>query len=155
MNQRFPHIFDWKVLWTAHTRPRQEIIIIMTWYKGADVGRRCLAWLQRNFRWWSGSWSGTFISGTGLIGQGTGKKRTGNLNFGCLTLKRGSCFGQCFGLVCVVSHAIWWCQVVTRWSPWSLGAARVFPGGYRAQNECVRKLRKRWFLCPGIKRGGF
>ena len=59
----------------------------------------CLGRLRRNFRWWSGSWSGTFISGTGPIGQGTGEKRAGNLNFGRFALKADGCFGQCFGLV--------------------------------------------------------
>ena len=46
----------------------------------------CLGRLRRNFRWWSGSWSGTFISGTGPIGQGTGEKRAGNSNFGRFAL---------------------------------------------------------------------
>ena len=46
----------------------------------------CLGRLRRNFRWWSGSWSGTFISGTGPIGQGTGEKRAGNSNLGRFTL---------------------------------------------------------------------
>ena len=41
----------------------------------------CLGRSQQNFRWGSGSWSGTFISGTGPIGQGSGEKRAGNLNF--------------------------------------------------------------------------
>ena len=42
---------------------------------------RCLAQLQPNFWWWSGSLSGTFITGTGPIGQGMGKKKAENLNF--------------------------------------------------------------------------
>ena len=46
----------------------------------------CLGQSSRNFRWWSESWSGTFISGTGPIGQGTGEKKEGNLNFGRVTL---------------------------------------------------------------------
>ena len=36
---------------------------------------------DKNFLWRSGAWSGTFISGTGQIGQGSGEKRAGNLNF--------------------------------------------------------------------------
>merc|ERR1719277_275189 len=60
---------------------------------------RCLARLRPNFRWRSGSWSGTFISGTGPIGQGTGEKRAGNLNFGRFRLKDGACFGKFYGLV--------------------------------------------------------
>ena len=36
---------------------------------------------RRNFRRWSGSWSGTFISGSGPVGQGSVKKRAGNSNF--------------------------------------------------------------------------
>ena len=35
----------------------------------------------RNFRWWSGMVSGTFISGTSPIRQGLAEKRAGNLNF--------------------------------------------------------------------------
>ena len=46
-----------------------------------------------------------------------------------------------------------------RWSlgglGWSLGAARGLPGGFRAQKDCFRKLRKWCFLPPGINRGGF
>jgi len=46
-----------------------------------------------------------------------------------------------------------------RWSlggpRWSPGAARGLPGGFRAQNECLKKLRKRCFLPPGAKMGGF
>ena len=38
---------------------------------------------------------------------------------------------------------------------WSLGAAGGLPGGFRAQKECVRKLRKRRFWPPGAMRGGF
>merc|ERR1711978_745801 len=75
----------------------------------------CLGRLRRNFRWWSGSWSGTFISGTGPIGQGTGEKRAGNSNFGRFTLKKGGHFGQFYGLI------------------WFLGGAPcnlVVPGGH-------------------------
>ena len=46
-----------------------------------------------------------------------------------------------------------------RWSlggpGWSPGAARGLPGGFRAQNECLKKLRKSRFLAPGAKMGGF
>ena len=41
----------------------------------------CLDPSRQNFQWWSGSWSGTFVSGTGLISQGSGEKREGYLNF--------------------------------------------------------------------------
>ena len=55
--------------------------------------------LRRNFRWWSGSMSGTFISGTGPIGQGRGEKRAGNSNLDRFTLNKLGCFGQCFDFV--------------------------------------------------------
>ena len=46
-----------------------------------------------------------------------------------------------------------------RWSlggpGWSPGADRGLPGGFKAQNECVRKLRICCFLPPGSKRGWF
>ena len=51
------------------------------------------------------------------------------------------------------------CFGVARWSlggpRWSLDAARGLPGGYRAQNEGFRKFGKRYFLPPGVTRGGF
>merc|ERR1712117_55636 len=75
---------------------------------------RCLARLRPNFRWRSGSWSGTFISGTGPIGQVTGKKRAGNSNFGRFTLKNDGCFGYFFGLV---------------WLPGGAPCNLVVPGG--------------------------
>ena len=55
---------------------------------------RYFARLQPHFWWLSGSWSGMFISGTGPIGQGTGDKWAGNLNFSRFRLKEGSFFGQ-------------------------------------------------------------
>ena len=46
-----------------------------------------------------------------------------------------------------------------RWSlggpGWSPGAAGGLPGGFRAQKECFGKFRKRGFLLPGAKMGGF
>ena len=46
-----------------------------------------------------------------------------------------------------------------RWSlggpGWSPGAARGLPGGFRAQNECLKKLRKSRFMASGAKMGGF
>ena len=46
-----------------------------------------------------------------------------------------------------------------RWSlggpGWSPGAPRGLPSGFRAQNECLKKLTKRCFLPPGAKMGGF
>ena len=75
----------------------------------------CLGRSQRNFRWWSGLVSGTFISGISPIGQGTGEKRAGNLNFGHFTLKKDGCFGQCFGLV---------------WLPVGVPCNLVMPGGH-------------------------
>ena len=75
----------------------------------------CLGQSSRNFRWWSGSWSGTFISGTGPIGQGTGEKRAGNLNFGRFRLKDGGCFGKFYGLV---------------WLPGGAPCNLVVPGGH-------------------------
>ena len=75
----------------------------------------CLDQSPRNFWWWSGSMSGTFISGTGQIGQGTGEKRAGNSNFGRFTLKEDCCFGQCFGLV---------------WFPGDAPCNLVVPGGH-------------------------
>ena len=116
---------------------------------------RCLARLRPNFRWWSGSWSGTFISGTGPIGQGTGEKRAGNLNFGRFTLKEGSCFGQCFGLVwfpggaqchLLVPGGHW----VVRGCPWVLlGSCQVVIG---CQNNVLESLGKGNF-CPLAPRG--
>ena len=38
---------------------------------------------------------------------------------------------------------------------WSPDAARGLPCGFRAQNECLKKLRKSRFLAPGAKMGGF
>ena len=77
--------------WTGDQRRRSLSVCRLS------VPRRtspsCLGRLRRNFRWWSGSWSGTFISGTGPIGQGTGEKRAGNSNFGRFALKKGGCFG--------------------------------------------------------------
>ena len=75
----------------------------------------CLGQSRRNFRGWSGSWSGTFISGTGLIGQGSGKKRAGNSNFGRFSLKIRDCFGQCFDFV---------------WMPGGTPCNLVMPGGH-------------------------
>ena len=88
----------------------------------------CLGRLRRNFRWWSGSWSGTFISGTGPIGQGTGEKRAGNLNFGRFRLKDGGCFGKFYGLVWLPGGAP--CNlVVPGGHQVVLGGPRVLPGG--------------------------
>ena len=46
-----------------------------------------------------------------------------------------------------------------RWSlggpGWSSGTARELPGGFRAPNECVRKLRKRCFCTLVPIRVGF
>ena len=75
----------------------------------------CLGRSQQNFRWWLGLVSGTFISGISPIGQGTGEKRAGNLNFGHFTLKKDGCFGQCFGLV---------------WLPGGVPCNLVIPGGH-------------------------
>ena len=53
--------------------------------------------------------SGTFISGISPIGQGTGEKRAGNLNFGHFTLKKTAVLATVLALYGyqVVSHAIW------------------------------------------------
>ena len=75
----------------------------------------CLDQSPRNFRWWSGSMSGTFISGTGPIGQGTAEKRAGNSNLSRFTLKKGGCFGQFYGLV---------------WFPGGAPCNLVVPGGH-------------------------
>ena len=46
-----------------------------------------------------------------------------------------------------------------RWSlggpRWSPGAAQGLPGGFRAQNECLKKLRKRCFFPLAPKEVGF
>ena len=93
--------------------------------------------------------SGTFISGISPIGQGTGEKRAGNLNFGHSDSKQAAflaSFMASYGSQ-GVPRAIWWCQVGIRWSGWSPGAARGLPDGFRAQ--------KGVFWTPGIKRDGF
>ena len=55
--------------------------------------------------------SETYISGIGQIGQGRGKKRAGNLNFGCFALKKVAVFVlACILALCgcqVMPHAIW------------------------------------------------
>ena len=83
----------------------------------------CLGNSSQNFQWWSGSWSGMFISGTGLIGQGTGEKRAENSNFSRFTLNN-CCFGQCL---------LW--GMDARWNSmhfgdarWSLGEPGWCPG---------------------------
>ena len=72
---------------------RGVVVVCSSLSVAGRTSPRCLARLRPNFRWRSGSWSGTFISGTGPIAQGTGKKRAGNLNFGRSTLYYGGCFG--------------------------------------------------------------
>ena len=101
--------------------------------------------------------SGRFISGTGQIGQGAGKKRVANLNSFRFALKKRHLF---------------WSRMVARWCPmhlggarWSLGVpgwcpgtARGLPGGFRAHKECLEKFRKLCFLTPSRKMerfGGF
>ena len=105
--------------------------------------------------------SGTFISGTGQIGQGAGKKRVANLNSFRFALKKRRLFWLVF-----------WPRMVARWCPmhfggarWSLGVpgwcpgtARGLPGGFRAHKECLEKFRKLCFLTPSRKMerfGGF
>ena len=83
----------------------------------------CLGRSRRNFRWGSGSWSGTFIFGTGPIGQGLGKKRAGNSNFGCFTLKKWLVFW-----LCMVAR---WCLMLFSDARWSLGGPRWSPGTAR------------------------
>ena len=62
-----------------------------------------------------------------------------------------------------------WPHMVARWCPmhfggarcslggpgWSPGAARGLPGGFRAQNECIRKLRKMCFCTLASRGEGF
>ena len=62
-----------------------------------------------------------FFSGTGPIGQGTGEKRAGNLNFGRFRLKDGGCFGKFYGLVWLPGGAP--CNLVVP------GGHQVVPGG--------------------------
>ena len=57
-------------------------------------------------------------------------------------------FSALYGLQ-LVSHAIWWCQVVNGGPWWSPGAAGGLPGGNMAQNECLKKFEKGCFLHPG------
>ena len=81
--------------WTGDQR-RRSLSVCPSVCRLSVAGRTspsCLGRLRRNFGWWSGSWSGTFISGTGPIGQGTGEKRAGNSNFGRFALKKGGCSG--------------------------------------------------------------
>ena len=71
--------------------------------------------------------SGTFISGTGPIGQGTGEKRAGNSNLGPFTLK-GGCFGQFYGLVWFPGGAP--CNLVVPGGQQVVsGGPQVLPGG--------------------------
>ena len=117
----------------------------------------CLGRLRRNFRWWSGSWSGTFISGTGLIGQGTGEKRAGNSNFGRFAPKKGCCFGQFFGIVWLAGGAP--CNLVVPGGHWVVpGGPRVLPGGCLVvighKLKVLESLVKGVFWPPGGKRGG-
>ena len=99
--------------WTGDQRRRSLSVCSLS--VTGRTSPSCLGRLRRNFRWWSGSWSGTFISGTGPIGQGTSEKRAGNSNFGRFTLKEDCCFGQCFGLV---------------WFPGDAPCNLVVPGGH-------------------------
>ena len=56
----------------------------------------------------------------------------------------------------VAPHAIWWCQVVTRWSRvvpgCCQGVARWF---WDAKRMFWKVEEKQFFLPPGIKRGRF
>ena len=70
--------------WTGDQRRRSLSVCRLS--VAGRTSLSCLGRLRRNFQWWSVSWSGTFMSGTGPIGQGTGEKRAGNSNFGHFTL---------------------------------------------------------------------
>ena len=113
--------------------------------------------MRPNFRWRSGSWSGTFISGTRLIGLGTGKKRAGNPNFGCFTVKEGSFFGQFSGLVWFPGGVP--CNLVVPVGHWVVpGGLWVLPGGCLVvtghKMKVLESLEKVVF-CPLAPRGGF
>ena len=89
----------------------------------------------KNFWWWSGTWSGTFISGTGPIGHGLGEKRAGNLNFARFyTVWRGI-FGSGF----------WW--VVAHWV--LPGSDQVLPGCDQVLPGCDQVLPGRDQVLPG------
>ena len=100
--------------------------------------------------------SGTFISGTGPIGQGTAEKRAGNSNLGHFTLKKGGCFGQFFGIVWMPGGAP--CNLVVPGGDWVvLGGPWVLPGGCLVVTghkmkvlECLGK----GVFCPLAPRGG-
>ena len=101
--------------------------------------------------------SGTFISGTGPIGQGTAEKRVGNSNLGRFTLKKSGCFVQCFGLVWFPGGAP--CNLVVPGGHWAaLGDPRVLPGGCLVvighKLKVLESLVKGVFWPPGAKRGG-
>ena len=70
---------------------------------------------DKNFLWRSGAWSGTFISGTGPIGQGSGEKRAGNLNFIAGATVEEVVFWACNGR-CGLPGVTRCCQAVARCS---------------------------------------
>ena len=86
--------------------PSVVVVVVVCLSVAMRTSPSCLDRSRRNFRWGSGSWSGTFISGTGPIGQGLGEKRAGNSNFGCFTLKKAAVLASVL--------ALYGCQVVPR-----------------------------------------
>ena len=48
-----------------------SVVVVVCLSVTGRTSPSCLGRSRRNFRWGSGSWSGTFISGTGPIGQGS------------------------------------------------------------------------------------
>ena len=78
--------------------------------------------------WWSGACPGTFISGTGPIGQVSGEKRAGNLNFARFCTVWRAMFGSGF----------WW--VVAHW---------VLPGSDQVLPGCDQVLPGRDQVLPG------
>ena len=141
--------------WTGDQRRRSPSVVCSLSVTGR-TSPSCLGRLRRNFWWWSGSWSGTFISGTGLIGQGTGEKRAGNSNFGRFAPKKGCCFGQFFGIVWLAGGAP--CNLVVPGGHWVVpGGPRVLPGGCLVvighKMKVLESLVKGVFWPPGGKRG--
>ena len=88
----------------------------------------------KNFWWWSGTWSGTFISGTGPIGHGLGEKRAGNLNFARFYIVWRAMFGS--GFLLVVGHRV------------LPGCDQVLPGCDQVLPGCDQVLPRRDQVLP-------
>ena len=102
--------------------------------------------------------SETFISGTGPIGQGTGKKNAGNLNLASSHWKKlAVCFGQDKGIVWLPGTAP--CVLVLPGGHWVVpGGLQVLPGGcWVAEGHKLAVSGKlgKGLYGPLASRGGF